>query len=110
MARIPEVIIIRFCQSRVELLTPRDPSAFARNTTPILRTLSKMSFSASSPSYTFFPATPSAPNAFSLFGSIQSPRDTYNMCEDARQAFYPSNERTAQWKASKSGLKKLFGL
>ena len=69
-----------------------------------------MSFSISSPSYTLFSAAPSAPNAFSLFGSTQSPRDTYSMYEDARQAFCPSNERTVQRKPSKSCLKKLFGL
>ncbi|PIL33185.1 hypothetical protein GSI_04635 [Ganoderma sinense ZZ0214-1] len=69
-----------------------------------------MSFSTSTPAYAFFPTAPSAPNAFALFASTQSPRDTYHMYEDARQALCPSSERTAQRKASKSSLKKFFGL
>ncbi|PIL33168.1 hypothetical protein GSI_04618 [Ganoderma sinense ZZ0214-1] len=70
-----------------------------------------MSFSTSTPAYGFFPTAPSAPNAFALFASTQSPRDTYNMYEDARLALCPSSsERTAQRKASKSSLKKFFGL
>ena len=71
-----------------------------------------MSFSTSTPAYGFFPAAPSAPNAFALFASTQSPRDTYHMYEDARQAFStcPSNERAPQRKSSKASLKKFFGL
>ena len=70
-----------------------------------------MSFSTSTPAYGFFSAAPSAPNAFALFASTQSPRDTYHMYEDARQAFYPSSDsRAAQRKPSKSSLKKFFGL
>ncbi|KAI1791614.1 hypothetical protein LXA43DRAFT_888983 [Ganoderma leucocontextum] len=69
-----------------------------------------MSFSTKSPAYTFFPTVPSAPNGFTLFTSIQSPRDTYNMYEDARQVFCPSSGHAAQRKTTKSGLKKLFGL
>ena len=69
-----------------------------------------MSFSTNSTAYGFFPAAPSAPNAFALFASTQSPRDTYRMYDDARQALYPSSERIAQRKPSKSSLKKFFGL
>ncbi|PIL33071.1 hypothetical protein GSI_04520 [Ganoderma sinense ZZ0214-1] len=69
-----------------------------------------MSFSASSTTYGFFPAAPTAPNAFALFASTQSPRDNYHMYDDARQAFSPSSAHTAQRKTSKSSLKKLFGL
>ncbi len=69
-----------------------------------------MSFSTRSPTYTFFPAAPSAPNVFSIFGATQSPRDTYNLYEEARQVFCPQSEHTAHRKTSKSSLKKLFGL
>ena len=69
-----------------------------------------MSFSTNSTSYGFFPTAPSAPNAFALFASTQSPRATYHIYEDARQALYPSSERAAQRKPSKSSLKKFFGL
>ena len=71
-----------------------------------------MSFSTSTPAYGFFPIAPSAPNAFALFASTQSPRDMYHMYEDARQAFSacPSSERIPQRKSSKSSLKKFFGL
>ena len=69
-----------------------------------------MSYSAHSPAYTFFSTSPASPNAFALFASTQSPRDTYYMYEDARQVLRPSNARTAQRKTAKSGLKKIFGL
>lgn len=69
-----------------------------------------MSYSANSPAYTFFSTSPASPNAFALFTSTQSPRDTYHMYEDARQVLRPSNGRTAQRKTTKSGLKKMFGL
>ncbi len=69
-----------------------------------------MSFSTNSTSYGFFPSAPSAPNTFALFTSSQSPRDTYHMYEDARQALCPPSERTPQRKTSKSSLKKFFGL
>ena len=69
-----------------------------------------MSFSTNSTAYGFFPTAPSAPNAFALFASTQSPRDTYHMYEDVRQALCPSSERAAQRKPSKSSLKKFFGL
>ena len=69
-----------------------------------------MSFSTNSTACGFFPTTPSAPNTFALFASTQSPRDTYHMYENARQALYPSSERIAQRKPSKSSLKKFFGL
>ncbi|KAM5542065.1 hypothetical protein V8D89_004375 [Ganoderma adspersum] len=67
-------------------------------------------FFSSTPAYGFFPSAPSAPNAFALFASTQSPRDTYHMYEDARQALCSSSERTAQRRTSKSSLKKFFGL
>ena len=69
-----------------------------------------MSYYANSPAYTLFSTSPASPNAFALFASTQSPRDTYHMYEDARQALCPSSERTAQRKPSKSSLKKFFGL
>ncbi|KAI1785642.1 hypothetical protein LXA43DRAFT_899396 [Ganoderma leucocontextum] len=69
-----------------------------------------MSYSTNSPAFTFFPTAPSAPNAFALFASTQSPRDTYHMYEDVRQVLCPSSDRATQRKTSKSSLKKLFGL
>ena len=69
-----------------------------------------MSYSAHSPAYTFFSTSPASPNAFALFASTQSPRDTYHMYEDARQVLRPSNGRTGQRKPTKSSLKKIFGL
>ena len=97
-------------QLHSDLSTLTDLLLFARTTTLILRALSKMSFSTNSTAYGFFPTAPSAPNAFALFASTQSPRDTYHMYEGARQALYPSNECAAQRKPSKSSLKKFFGL
>ncbi len=69
-----------------------------------------MSYSSNSSSCAFFATSHASPNAFALFASTQSPRDTYHMYDDARQAFRPTNGHTAQRKATKSGLKKLFGL
>ncbi|KAM5542018.1 hypothetical protein V8D89_004328 [Ganoderma adspersum] len=69
-----------------------------------------MSFSTNSTAYGFFPTAPSAPSAFALFASTQSPRDTYHLYQDARQALCPSSERAPQRKTSKSSLKKFFGL
>ena len=69
-----------------------------------------MSYSTISPAYTFYSSAPSAPNAYALFASTQSPRDTYHMYEDARQVLRQSNGRTAQRKTTKSGLMKIFGL
>ena len=97
-------------QPHSDLSTLRDLLLFARTTTLSLRALSKMSFSTNSTAYGFFPTVPSAPNAFALFASTQSPRDNYNMYEDARQTLFPSNERAAQRKTSKSSVKKFFGL
>ena len=70
-----------------------------------------MSYSSNAPIYTFSSA-PASPNAFALFASTQSPRDTYHMYEDARQVLRPSNGRTGQRKTTKSSpsLKKIFGL
>ena len=68
-----------------------------------------MSYTAFAPSsYSY--SGPASPNAFALFSSAQSPRDTYHMYEDARQVLRPSNGRTAQRKTTKSSLKKIFGL
>ncbi|RPD55307.1 hypothetical protein L226DRAFT_538145 [Lentinus tigrinus ALCF2SS1-7] len=71
-----------------------------------------MSYSANTPIsiYTFASTSPASPNAFSLFASTQSPRDTYHMYEGAREVLRPSNGRTGQRKTTKSGLKKIFGL
>ncbi len=69
-----------------------------------------MSYSSNSTSYGFFSATPASPNAFALFASTQSPRETYNLYEDARQVLRPSSGRVGQRKTTKSGLKKIFGL
>ena len=71
-----------------------------------------MSFSTNSSTYGLFPSAPSAPNAFEFFTSTASPRDTYHMYEDARQAFSvcPWSERAAQRNPSKSGLKRFLGL
>ena len=93
-----------------DLSTLTDLLLFARTTTTILRALSKMSFSTNSTAYGLFPTAPSPPNAFALFASTQSPRDTYHIYEVARQALCPSSERAAQRKPSKSSLKKFFGL
>ncbi|KAI0664260.1 hypothetical protein C8Q70DRAFT_1049764 [Cubamyces menziesii] len=71
----------------------------------------KMSYTAFAPSsYSY--SGPASPNAFALFSSAQSPRDTYHMYEDARQVLRPSNGRTyvAKKKTSTSSLKKIFGL
>ncbi|KAI0738063.1 hypothetical protein C8Q80DRAFT_1276078 [Daedaleopsis nitida] len=63
-------------------------------------------------SFSFSPsASPASPNAFALFASTQSPRETYHMYEDACQVLRPSNGRAdSPRKAAKSGLKKIFGL
>ncbi|KAI0628898.1 hypothetical protein C8Q77DRAFT_1161920 [Trametes polyzona] len=70
--------------------------------------LSKMSYTAFASSYNY--SSPASPNAFSLFGTAQSPRDTHHMCEDARQVLRSSNRRTHGTKTKSSGLKKIFGL
>ncbi|KAI8974200.1 hypothetical protein BD414DRAFT_424557 [Trametes punicea] len=69
-----------------------------------------MSYATFASSYTY--ASPASPNAFALFTSAQSPRDTYHMYEDARQVLRPSNGWATQRKTkrSTSGLKKIFGL
>ena len=69
-----------------------------------------MSYSVASSTYSLFAASPASPNAFALFASTQSPRDTYNLYEDARQVLRPSNGRTVPRKTSKGGLKKYLGL
>ncbi|KAH9847935.1 hypothetical protein C2E23DRAFT_906804 [Lenzites betulinus] len=72
----------------------------------------KMSYAAFAPAracaYAY--AAPASPNAFALFASPQSPRDTYHTYEDARQVLRPSNGRAAAPKAKTSTLKKLFGM
>ncbi|KAL7282869.1 hypothetical protein PYCCODRAFT_1435839 [Trametes coccinea BRFM310] len=69
-----------------------------------------MSYATFAPSYIY--TSPASPNAFSLFSSAQSPRDTYHMYEDARQVLRPSNGRipARKTKTTTSGLKKIFGL
>lgn len=65
-------------------------------------------------SFALYPsASPASPNAFALFGTTQSPRETYHMYEDARQVLRHSNANgrsESPRKAAKSGLKKIFGL
>ncbi|KAI0635845.1 hypothetical protein C8Q77DRAFT_1051622 [Trametes polyzona] len=67
-----------------------------------------MSYRTYVPSTTY--SAPSAPHAFSLLATAQSPRDTYHMYEGARQVRRPSNGRTNVSKTKTSGLKKIFGL
>lgn len=67
-----------------------------------------MSYTTFAPSYTY--ASPASPNAFSLFASAQSPRDTYHTYEDARQVLRLSHGQTSVKKTKTSGLKKIFGL
>ncbi|OJT08551.1 hypothetical protein TRAPUB_557 [Trametes pubescens] len=68
-----------------------------------------MSYTAFASSYTTY-ASPASPNAFSLFASAQSPRDTYHTYEDARQVLRLSHGQTSARKTKSSGLKKIFGL
>ncbi|KAL7282877.1 hypothetical protein ACG7TL_002291 [Trametes sanguinea] len=69
-----------------------------------------MSYATFAPSYTY--TSPASPNAFSLFTSAQSPRDTYHTYEDARQVLRPSTRRISaqKTKTTTSGLKKIFRL
>ncbi|KAL1947128.1 hypothetical protein VTO73DRAFT_14089 [Trametes versicolor] len=67
-----------------------------------------MSYTAATTSFTYTGLA--SPNAFSLFASAQSPRDTYHMYEDARQVLRPSNGRTAVRKTKTSSLKKILRL
>lgn len=67
-----------------------------------------MSYTAFAPSYTY--ASPASPNAFSLFASAQSPRDTHHTYEDARQVLRLSNGHSSVKRTKTSGLKKIFGL
>lgn len=67
-----------------------------------------MSFATFAPSCTY--SSPASPNAFSLFTSAQSPRDTYHMYEDARQVLRSPTGQTAAKKTKNSGLKKIFRL
>lgn len=74
-----------------------------------------MSYSNINTSYNFFPTSPSSPNAFNLFISSQSPRDTYAIYEDLRQVLRPSNQsssnkRVASSTSSKFGIKKFLGV
>ncbi|KAH9847932.1 hypothetical protein C2E23DRAFT_906801 [Lenzites betulinus] len=69
----------------------------------------KMSYAAFAPARAYTYAAPASPNAFALFASPQSPRDTYHTYEDARLVLRPSNGRVAAPKKT-SALKKLFGM
>lgn len=69
-----------------------------------------MSYAAFAPARAYTYSAPASPNAFALFASAQSPRDTYHTYEDARQVLRPSNGRVAAPKAKTSALKKLFGM
>ncbi|KAL4241901.1 hypothetical protein ABKN59_000539 [Abortiporus biennis] len=72
-----------------------------------------MSYSALSSS-AFFPTSTAAPNAFGIFSTTQSPRDTYNMYEEFGFAIRPANQnrkRTTSNTSSssmKSGFRKFF--
>ncbi|KAF8076515.1 hypothetical protein FPV67DRAFT_1664777 [Lyophyllum atratum] len=56
-------------------------------------------------SYSFFPSSPTSPNAFNLFiPSSQSPRDTHAAYQDLRQVLRPSNQnQSTTTKRSSSG-------
>ncbi|KAI0750760.1 hypothetical protein C8Q80DRAFT_529883 [Daedaleopsis nitida] len=74
-----------------------------------------MSCATISPSF-IFPTATATPHAFNLFATMQSPRDTYHMYEDARRVLHSSNGRIGGRKSSSGsfkhtqGLKKIFGL
>ncbi|KAF5388222.1 hypothetical protein D9615_000514 [Tricholomella constricta] len=64
----------------------------------------------------FFPTSPTAPNAFGLFITSQSPRDAHATYQDLRQALRPSShhqitptKRSSSGSSVKSGLKRFLG-
>ncbi|KAI0959519.1 hypothetical protein AcW1_004323 [Taiwanofungus camphoratus] len=74
----------------------------------------EMSYTTITPAFTLFPTTTTPPNAFSIFATSQSPRETYVMHEDLRQALRPLNGRSLGRKKGSSAsafrLKKVFGM
>ena len=70
-----------------------------------------MSCTTTTPSFTLFPSAPSAPHAFNLLTSSQSPRDNYYIYEEARLVLSPSNGLVeGSLRKTSFGFKKLFGL
>lgn len=58
----------------------------------------------------FFPSSPTSPNAFSIFTHAQSPRENYALYEDLRQVFGNHNGRKRNdGSSSFKGLKKMLG-
>ncbi|KAF9464431.1 hypothetical protein BDZ94DRAFT_1256445 [Collybia nuda] len=73
-----------------------------------------MSYSTMNTSFNFLPVSPTSPNSFSVFISVQSPRDTHAAYEDLRQAFQPRDQYSRQRRSTSSssiklGLKKFLG-
>ena len=64
-----------------------------------------MSYSTNFPTHGLF-AAPASPNAFALFASAHSPRETYHMYGDAREALRPAARR----QTTKFSLKRFLGL
>ncbi|KAI0713733.1 hypothetical protein C8Q76DRAFT_620037 [Earliella scabrosa] len=65
-----------------------------------------MSYSTNFPTHGLF-AAPASPNAFALFASAHSPRETYHMYGDAREALRPAATRR---QTTKFSLKRFLGL
>ncbi|KAL6309635.1 hypothetical protein BKA93DRAFT_821360 [Sparassis latifolia] len=71
-----------------------------------------MSYS-TTPAFSLFPAATTSPNAFSMFGTSQSPRETYTMYDDLCHALRPSGGAAVPKRKCSSfsmGLKKIFRL
>lgn len=61
----------------------------------------------------FFPTSPTSPNAFTIFTHAQSPRENYALYEDLRQVFGNRNGRkqnagSGSFKGLKKGFKTSF--
>lgn len=74
-----------------------------------------MSYTSVAPAFTLFPTSPASPNAFGIFATAQSPRETYATYEDFRLVLRPSNGRESHRQKNAgasitSGLKKFFGV
>ncbi|GBE79658.1 hypothetical protein SCP_0208580 [Sparassis crispa] len=81
-------------------------------TQPLALTLitSAMSYS-TTPAFSLFPTATTLPNAFSMFGTSQSPRETYVMYDDLCHALRPSGGAAVPKRKCSSfsmGLKKIF--
>ncbi|GLB33925.1 hypothetical protein LshimejAT787_0108090 [Lyophyllum shimeji] len=75
-----------------------------------------MSYSNVNSYSSFFPSSPTSPNAFNLFIASQSPRDAHATYQDLRQVLRPSNQnqntpakRSSSGASVKSGLKRFLG-